>query len=136
MLRPSSKIALIAILAFLLILYANLPGGRSTLHKDRNVYGGRFSVGREDGGYRGLPLRVVDAFPPMDPSSRKYREWNTQTIAELHMCIALGNCGPNQRKVALLASHWFEEAVVRGWRGGEGVWGLSMVGCLSLLCEV
>ena len=36
--------------------------------------------------------------------------------------MALGNCGANQQKVALLAAHWFEEAVVRGWRGGEGVW--------------
>ena len=73
-------------------------------------------------GYRFLPERLSEVFTPLDPSSRKYHEWNVQTLRELHVCMALENCGPNQTKVALLAAHWFEEAVVRGWRGGEGVW--------------
>ena len=75
-----------------------------------------------DDGYRFLPERLSEVFTPLDPSSRKYHEWNDQTLRELHVCMALQNCGPNQTKVALLAAHWFEEAVVRGWRGGEGVW--------------
>jgi hypothetical protein len=73
--------------------------------------------------YRFLPERISNVFIPLDLSkSRKYHEWNDQTMRELHVCMALENCGPNQTKVALLAAHWFEEAVVRGWRGGEGVW--------------
>jgi len=61
-------------------------------------------------------------FPPPDPTRKKYHEWNAQTLRELYVCMALSNCGANQQKVALLASHWFEEAIVRDWRGGEGVW--------------
>ncbi len=79
-------------------------------------------------GYRFLPERLSEVFTPLDLSlSRKYHEWNDQTLRELHVCMALQNCGPNQTKVALLAAHWFEEAVVRGWRGGEGVWYVDKV---------
>lgn len=80
------------------------------------------SLEEKSDSYRFLPERLSKVFPPLDPSSRQYHEWNDQTLRELHVCMALHNCGPNQFKVALLASHWFEEAVVRGWRGGEGVW--------------
>ena len=72
--------------------------------------------------YAPLPSRIAQYFPPPDPERKDYHEWNAQTLRELHACMALKNCGPNQTKVALLASHWFEEAIVRGWRGGEGVW--------------
>ena len=71
--------------------------------------------------YAPLPSRIAQYFPPPDPERKDYHEWNAQTLRELHACMALKNCGPNQTKVALLASHWFEEAIVRGWRGGEGV---------------
>jgi len=73
-------------------------------------------------GYHGIPARVAGYFSSPNETRRDYREWNSQTLRELHTCMALDNCGPNQRKVALLAAHWFDEAIVRGWRGGEGVW--------------
>ncbi|KAF8156716.1 hypothetical protein B0H34DRAFT_750525 [Crassisporium funariophilum] len=76
--------------------------------------------------YATPPPQVEQYFPPPDPIRKDYREWNGQSLRELHTCMALGNCGSNQRKVALLAAHWFEEAVVRDWRGGEGVWGMSV----------
>ena len=72
--------------------------------------------------YVAAPPQVTSYFPPPDDNRKDYHEWNAQTLRELHTCMALGNCGANQQKVALLAAHWFEEAVVRGWRGGEGVW--------------
>jgi len=72
--------------------------------------------------YRPLPPHLAQYFPPPDKVRKNYHEWNAQTLRELYTCIALDNCGANQRKIALLAAHWFEEAVVRDWRGGEGVW--------------
>lgn len=72
--------------------------------------------------YRLLPSHIAQYFPPPDRTRKKYHEWNAQTLRELYACMALSNCGANQQKVALLASHWFEEAIVRDWRGGEGVW--------------
>lgn len=36
------------------------------------------------------------------------------------------NCGRNQEKVLIGAAYWWEESVVGGWRGGEGVWSYSM----------
>ncbi|KAF9530041.1 hypothetical protein CPB83DRAFT_905608 [Crepidotus variabilis] len=87
-----------------------------------------FPTSTEDpfGGYRFFPEDVVPNFKAPNEKSRNYHEWNDQTLRELHMCLERNDCGPNQRKVALLAAHWFEEAIVRGWRGGEGVWSLSM----------
>lgn len=77
---------------------------------------------RNSNTYAAAPSHVANHFPPPDDKRQDYREWNVQTLRELHTCMALRNCGANQQKVALLAAHWFEEAVVRGWRGGEGVW--------------
>lgn len=72
--------------------------------------------------YRESPPSLEVDFVPPDLERKDYREWNARTLRDLHSCIALDNCGPNQRKVALLAAHWFQEAVVQGFRGGEGVW--------------
>ncbi|KAF8882177.1 hypothetical protein CPB84DRAFT_1791109 [Gymnopilus junonius] len=77
-------------------------------------------------GYVSTPAHISEYFPPPNPERKDYHEWNAQTLRELHACMAISNCGPNQKKVALLAAHWFEEATVRGWRGGEGIWGLSV----------
>jgi len=74
------------------------------------------------GDYALVPDRLSKVFLPLDPSSPKYHQWNARTLIELTTCVALGSCGPNQTKVALLAAHWFEEAIVRGWTGGEGIW--------------
>ncbi|KAJ3514354.1 hypothetical protein NLJ89_g2429 [Agrocybe chaxingu] len=76
--------------------------------------------------YQEAPAYLAKIFPPPDPVRKNYDEWNSQTLLDLHACIALNSCGPNQKKVALLAAHWFEEAIVRGWRGGEGVWAVSV----------
>lgn len=73
--------------------------------------------------YTPAPSHVYDLFPSIDAAEgMDYHDWNAQTQRELYACIAMKNCGKNQRKIALLAAHWFEEAVVRNWRGGEGVW--------------
>lgn len=73
-------------------------------------------------GYTPLPSHVADLFTPLDKDNKNYHEWNAQTLLELHSCIALRSCGRNQKKIALLASHWIEDGVVRGGRGGEGIW--------------
>ena len=54
-----------------------------------------------------------------------YRNWNHITFEKLADCIRNKNCGPNQTKVILFGAHWVEQAVIRGWRGGEGVWFVS-----------
>lgn len=74
------------------------------------------------GDYAFLPPALASDFPLPDPERKQYHEWNAKNMRELYVCMAAGTCGKNQRKVALLAAHWFEEAIVRGWRGGEGVW--------------
>lgn len=74
------------------------------------------------GDYAFVPSSLVSHFPAPDPKRKDYHEWNAQSLRELHVCMALQLCGQNQRKIALLAAHWFEEAIVREWRGGEGVW--------------
>ncbi|CAA7262774.1 unnamed protein product [Cyclocybe aegerita] len=76
--------------------------------------------------YQEAPVHLAKMFPPPDPVRKNYDEWNSRTLLDLHACMALNRCGPNQKKVALLAAHWFEEAIVRGWRGGEGVWAVSV----------
>lgn len=72
--------------------------------------------------YRESPPSLEAHFVPPNLERKDYREWNARTLRDLHSCIALDNCGPNQRKVALLAAHWFQQAVVEGFRGGEGIW--------------
>ncbi|KIJ96983.1 hypothetical protein K443DRAFT_681885 [Laccaria amethystina LaAM-08-1] len=76
--------------------------------------------------YRESPPSLETHFVPPDLERKDYQEWNARTLRDLHSCIALDNCGPNQRKVALLAAHWFQQAVVQGFRGGEGIWGISV----------
>jgi hypothetical protein len=75
------------------------------------------------------PPAYVDApsvfnlfFSPPDSERQDYHDWNAKALRDLHACIALNNCGPNQLKVALLADSWITNGVVRGFRGGEGVW--------------
>jgi hypothetical protein len=89
---------------------------------------------KEFGDYAFLPTSLSNPFPAPDGKRKDYHEWNALSLRELYVCMALDNCGVNQRKVALLASHWFEEAIVRGWRGGEGVWCVSWTQALRTLC--
>lgn len=77
---------------------------------------------KEYGDYVFLPSSLSRLFPAPDAGRKDYREWNALSIRELHVCLALDNCGVNQRKVAVLAAHWFEESIVRGYTGGEGIW--------------
>ena len=75
------------------------------------------------GDYAFLPPSLASSFPlPTEGRIQDYHEWNEKSTRELLVCMSMGTCGKNQRKVALLAAHWFEEAIVRDWRGGEGVW--------------
>ncbi|KAF9006975.1 hypothetical protein BDQ17DRAFT_1351185 [Cyathus striatus] len=77
--------------------------------------------------YRYAPAWITKYFPPPSAKEREdYHQWNDQTFLELHACIAGNNCGVNQLKVAVLGSHYFEERIVRGQGGGEGIWGQSM----------
>ncbi|PPQ89273.1 hypothetical protein CVT25_001357 [Psilocybe cyanescens] len=73
--------------------------------------------------YTPLPTHATDTFTPLDTDRKlkDYHDWNAQSLRELHSCIALRNCGRNQQKIALLASHWFTWGVFNEWRGGEGV---------------
>ena len=77
--------------------------------------------------YAKAPSHLDTYFTSPDAQRKDYHEWNAQTLRDLHACIAAHNCGSNQRKVALLAAHWFQEAIVTGWRGGEGVWYVFML---------
>lgn len=72
--------------------------------------------------YAESPPVLNQLFSSPNPDRKDFHEWNAKTLRDLHACMALNNCGPNQMKVALLADYWIEEAAVRGFRGGEGVW--------------
>lgn len=78
--------------------------------------------------------------PPLTPlppsTSKDYHDWNAQILRDLDACIAANTCGPNQQKIALLAAHWFQEAVVGSFRGGEGIWAISVVGDKYLALEL
>lgn len=120
------SLVLIAVLSILLFTPAFNPTSISSHFRGDSLPFPAASQPEYSDGYQALPSHLEKIFPPPDAGRRKYQEWNMRTLAELHSCMALERCGRNQKKVALLASHWFEEAIVRGWRGGEGVWGLSM----------
>jgi hypothetical protein len=52
-----------------------------------------------------------------------YKDWNERSMREYYACVGAGKkCPARQKKVVLCSAHWFDEAIVRGWRGGEGVW--------------
>lgn len=51
-----------------------------------------------------------------------YRKWNQRSLTDLTSCVARGDCGVNQRKVAILGNDWFVDALV----------GLSLPLCLWL----
>ncbi|KXN81569.1 hypothetical protein AN958_03906 [Leucoagaricus sp. SymC.cos] len=76
--------------------------------------------------YVEAPSALNQLFSSPDPERKDFHEWNSKALRDLHSCMALNNCGPNQKKVALLADSWIQDAVVRGFRGGEGIWGMSM----------
>ncbi|KAF5349218.1 hypothetical protein D9756_009331 [Leucocoprinus leucothites] len=76
--------------------------------------------------YVDAPSTLDRFFSSPNPVRKDYHEWNEKTLRDLHACMSLGNCGPNQMKVALLADNWIQDAVVRDFRGGEGIWGMSM----------
>ncbi|TFK41539.1 hypothetical protein BDQ12DRAFT_678154 [Crucibulum laeve] len=78
--------------------------------------------------YTSAASKLESLFSPPHPSVKigGYHQWNAQSMRDLDSCILLDNCGPNQKKVALLAAHWFEESLIRGFRGGEGIWAMSV----------
>ncbi|KAK4688192.1 hypothetical protein P7C73_g1919, partial [Tremellales sp. Uapishka_1] len=76
--------------------------------------------------YAPVPSTVSMAFPDPDPIRGDYHEWNNKAIRELITCMARGDCGVNQEKVVLCHAHVFPDAVINNWKGGEGVWALSV----------
>ncbi|KAF8998237.1 hypothetical protein BDQ17DRAFT_1328891 [Cyathus striatus] len=108
--------------AVLILAVANLGALWSTLRRGYNDY---VSADLKDIKYVSSPLHINEVFPRPKPKDRF--TWNYKTMLDLQTCVALKNCGPNQQKVAILAAHWFEEAYFLGFRGGEGIWALSMI---------
>jgi hypothetical protein len=72
--------------------------------------------------YVDAPSILDQLFSSPNPDRMDFHEWNAKTLRDLHACMTLDNCGPNQLKVALLADDWIQAAVVRDFRGGEGIW--------------
>jgi hypothetical protein len=72
--------------------------------------------------YVSAPSILDQFFASPNPSRKDFHEWNTKTLRDMHACMALKICGQNQMKVALLADNWIQDAVVRDFRGGEGIW--------------
>jgi len=75
-------------------------------------------------------------FSSPNPNRRDYHEWNEKILRDLHTCMVLEDCGPNQMKVALLADKWMTDAVVSDFRGGEGIWwAITVASRLYLLID-
>ena len=84
--------------------------------------------------YMDAPLDRFFSSP--NPNRRDYHEWNEKTLRDLHTCMVLEGCGPNQMKVALLADKWMTDAVVSDFRGGEGIWwAITVASHLYLLID-
>jgi hypothetical protein len=72
--------------------------------------------------YANVSLHLEAYVPPPDTERKEYHLWNERKMNGLLACVQLKMCEQNQLKVAILAAHWFQQAVVEGWRGGEGIW--------------
>ncbi|RSH92220.1 hypothetical protein EHS25_008635 [Saitozyma podzolica] len=85
----------------------------------------------------------LEAWPSVFPEKDTMHpeEWNEKVLQELERCRTEGNCRENQEKVALFASHQWVDGFFKGWRGGEGVWAVSVAKALHqlgyslLICE-
>ncbi len=62
--------------------------------------------------YTSAPSHLDSYFPPPNPESSNYKEWNSKTLRDLTSCLARKDCGPNQAKIAILANDWFKDAIV------------------------
>ncbi|WRT66441.1 uncharacterized protein IL334_003398 [Kwoniella shivajii] len=62
----------------------------------------------------------------IDADVKDYHTYNAREIDSLKGCMDGGDCRRNQRKVVLACTHVWPKAIIDGWRGGEGVWALSM----------
>ncbi|KAF7761465.1 hypothetical protein Agabi119p4_9457 [Agaricus bisporus var. burnettii] len=141
MLTTHLTLVKITCLVFSIVLFYNIVYLPFVFHEDQ----ASLNLAHQESGNDPLPsLVVVDnltlhtpiyveapstfdsLFPPLDFERKGYHDWNAKALRDLHVCIALDNCGPNQMKVALLAESWIVDGVARGSRGGESVWGISM----------
>ena len=116
------------LLLICLVIYHTSAWKHLTLisHKIATPTGYRPRVGL--GGYAETPAAVADHFlATPDPERKDVHEWNAIALRDLATCMATRTCGPNQQKVAIGAAYWWQESVVLGWRGGEGVWSSAMV---------
>ncbi|WVQ65497.1 uncharacterized protein L199_003673 [Kwoniella botswanensis] len=63
----------------------------------------------------------------IDQDITTYQEYNDREVEKLQRCLEdPGECRRNQDKVVLAFAHAWPGAVIDGWRGGEGVWAISM----------
>ncbi|WVW85125.1 hypothetical protein I302_107162 [Kwoniella bestiolae CBS 10118] len=62
----------------------------------------------------------------IDSDITTYQEYNEREIQKLQRCLDEGECHRNQEKVVLAFADAWSGAVIDGWRGGEGVWAMSM----------
>lgn len=64
-------------------------------------------------GYSEAPSHMgSEVFPDLNLLHKNHKEINHKNLRDLHACMALKNCGPNQRSVVLLAGYWFKESMV------------------------
>ncbi|WRT65802.1 uncharacterized protein IL334_002751 [Kwoniella shivajii] len=81
-------------------------------------------------------VRPISAplFPySIDSDIDDYHTYNTREIDSLRDCMERGECRRNQQKIILAHAHVWPDAIINGWRGGEGVWALSMFRALREL---
>ncbi|WWC88273.1 uncharacterized protein L201_003180 [Kwoniella dendrophila CBS 6074] len=75
-----------------------------------------------------LKLNRQPLFPwEIDQDITHYKVYNEREIAKLDQCLKdKKQCHRNQEKVVLGMAHVWPDAIINGWRGGEGVWAMSM----------
>ncbi|WWC71148.1 uncharacterized protein I206_105101 [Kwoniella pini CBS 10737] len=62
----------------------------------------------------------------IDEDIKDHHTYNEREITKLRTCMNDNNCHRNQEKVVLAFAHTWPQAIIDGWRGGEGVWAMSM----------
>lgn len=67
--------------------------------------------------YVSAPDRVHSAFQDVDVGHMDFREFNSRVLRDLHVCLALENCGRNQTQVVIFTGYWVIDAVVSPVQG-------------------
>lgn len=116
--------AVVGLLAFisLLVLFHN------PYYAPLNQYIPTFGSGRVElptqvnddyGDYSVAPDTLHSHFADVgeyDPTSKVYPEtndhFNQHVLRDLHHCIAVNNCGKNQKKIVIIVGEWVTDAIV------------------------